>query len=268
MVGVLGAAAACARLMQVPAPAIPHVMGIAASLASRLYRQFRDHDQAAALPATQRATACSPRHSARRATPPIRRRSKGATGYFQTFCARHRRVATTASRISAAATISSAGVTASSRIRAAGSRTPASRPRSTCATRVAGRLDAIKSIHCGVSRAGRPARIDRLSLGHRAGEVQRRLSGALCAGARRAADRRVHRKGARRRPPQGDPAEDDRRCRSRARPPAGTTAPRRSASRWRTARCSKCARISRPARSSCRCRRRSSRTSSTTARLS
>ena len=40
MVGVLGVAAACARLMQVPAAAIPNVMGIAASLASGVTANF------------------------------------------------------------------------------------------------------------------------------------------------------------------------------------------------------------------------------------
>jgi 2-methylcitrate dehydratase PrpD len=40
MVGVLGAAAACARLMQVPANDIPNVMGIAASLASGITVNF------------------------------------------------------------------------------------------------------------------------------------------------------------------------------------------------------------------------------------
>ena len=40
MVGVLGVAAACARLMQVPAAAIPNVMGIAASLASGVTVNF------------------------------------------------------------------------------------------------------------------------------------------------------------------------------------------------------------------------------------
>jgi 2-methylcitrate dehydratase PrpD len=40
MVGVLGAAAACARLMNVPVDAIPNVMGIAASLASGFTANF------------------------------------------------------------------------------------------------------------------------------------------------------------------------------------------------------------------------------------
>jgi len=40
MVGVLGAAAACARLLKLPAAAIPHVMGISASLASGVTANF------------------------------------------------------------------------------------------------------------------------------------------------------------------------------------------------------------------------------------
>jgi 2-methylcitrate dehydratase PrpD len=40
MVGVLGVAAACARLMQVPAEAIPNIMGITASLASGVTANF------------------------------------------------------------------------------------------------------------------------------------------------------------------------------------------------------------------------------------
>jgi len=40
MVGVIGAAAACARLMKVPAGAIPHVLGISASLASGFNANF------------------------------------------------------------------------------------------------------------------------------------------------------------------------------------------------------------------------------------
>jgi 2-methylcitrate dehydratase PrpD len=84
MVGVLGAAAACARLMQVPAPAIPHVMGIAASLASGFTANFATmtkplHAGNAARNGVLAATLGKAGYTANPAA------FEGRNGYFQTF---------------------------------------------------------------------------------------------------------------------------------------------------------------------------------------
>jgi 2-methylcitrate dehydratase PrpD len=84
MVGVLGAAAACARLMQVPAAAIPHVMGIAASLASGFTANFATmtkplHAGNAARNGVLAATLGKAGYTANPAA------FEGRNGYFQTF---------------------------------------------------------------------------------------------------------------------------------------------------------------------------------------
>ena len=84
MVGVLGAAAACARLMQVPATAIPHVMGIAASLASGFTANFATmtkplHAGNAARNGVLAATLGKAGYTANPAA------FEGRNGYFQTF---------------------------------------------------------------------------------------------------------------------------------------------------------------------------------------
>ncbi len=84
MVGVLGAAAACARLMQVPAAAVPHVMGIAASLASGFTANFATmtkplHAGNAARNGVLAATLGKAGYTANPAA------FEGRNGYFQTF---------------------------------------------------------------------------------------------------------------------------------------------------------------------------------------
>ena len=84
MVGVLGAAAACARLMQVPAAAIPNVMSIAASLASGFAANFATmtkplHAGNAARNGVLAATLGKAGYTANPAA------FEGRNGYFQTF---------------------------------------------------------------------------------------------------------------------------------------------------------------------------------------
>ena len=216
MVGVLGAAAACARLMQVPAPAIPHVMGIAASLASGFTANFATmtkplHAGNAARNGVLAATLGKAGYTANPAA------IEGRNGYFQSF-ARGIDVSYDGFK-----DLGSRYDLVSGRYRfkpypcgGLTHTTHRGRARPARACRRAARRHQEHPLRR--LAPGRPARDDRLSLGHRTGEIQRRLPGALRAGARRAADRGVHRKGARRRAPQGDPAEDDRRRRSRTRP--------------------------------------------------
>ena len=194
MVGVLGAAAACARLMKVPAQAIPHVMGIAASLASGFTANFATmtkplHCGNAARNGVLAATLGKTGFTANPAA------FEGRNGYFQSF-ARGIEVS-----LDGFKDFGSRYDLVSGRHRfkpyPCGGLTHTSIEAALELRRsVAGRFDDIKSIHCFVSRARRPARRHRLSGQHRAGEIQRRLSRALCAGARRAADRGVHREGA------------------------------------------------------------------------
>ncbi len=151
MVGVLGAAAACARLMKVPAPAIPHVMGIAASLASGFTANFATmtkplHAGNAARNGVLAATLGKTGFTANPAA------FEGRNGYFQSFA---RGVAVS---LDGFKDLGSRYDLVSGRYRfkpyPCGGLTHTSieaalelRPR------VAGRLDDIKSIHCGVSRA-------------------------------------------------------------------------------------------------------------------
>ena len=152
MVGVLGAAAACARLMKVPAAAIPNVMGIAASLASGVTANF--------------ATMTKPLHCGNAARNGVLAATLGKAGFtanpavfegpqrlFPVVLRAASMFRSKASTISAAATISSAAATASSPIRAAGSRTPSIEAALELRPRVAGRFNDIKNIHCGVARA-------------------------------------------------------------------------------------------------------------------
>jgi 2-methylcitrate dehydratase PrpD len=150
MVGVLGAAAACARLMQVPAPAIPHVMGIAASLASGFTANFATmtkplHAGNAARNGVLAATLGKSGYTANPAA------FEGRNGYFQTFArgvdvsyAGFKDLGSRYDLISGRYRFKPypcGGLTHTSIEAALDLR-----------ERVAGRFDAIKSIHCGVSR--------------------------------------------------------------------------------------------------------------------
>ena len=151
MVGVLGAAAACARLMQVPAPAIPHVMGIAASLASGFTANFATmtkplHAGNAARNGVLAATLGKAGYTANPAA------FEGRNGYFQTF-ARGTDVSFDGFK-----DFGSRYDLVSGRYRfkpyPCGGLTHTSIEAALeLRARIGGRLDDIKSIHCGVSRA-------------------------------------------------------------------------------------------------------------------
>ena len=215
MVGVLGAAAACARLMQVPAAAIPNVMSMAASLASGFAANFATmtkplHCGNAARNGVLAATLGKAGYTANPAA------FEGRNGYFQTF-GRGIDVSLDGfkdlgSHYDLQRPLSLQGLS----VRRPHPHHHRGRARTAAACRRPLRRHQEHPLRRFVR--GRPARVDRLPLDHRAGEIQRRLSGAVCAGARRAADRGLHRQGARRRASQGDPAQGHRRRRARARP--------------------------------------------------
>ena len=149
MVGVLAAAAACARLMQVPAAAVPNVMSIAASLASGFAANFATmtkplHCGNAARNGVLAATLGKSGYTANPAA------FEGRNGYFQTFgrgidvsldgfkdLGSHYDLQHGRYRFKA---YPCGGLTHTT-IEAALELRP----------RVAGRFDDIKSIHCGVS---------------------------------------------------------------------------------------------------------------------
>jgi 2-methylcitrate dehydratase PrpD len=151
MIGVLGAAAACARLMKLPADRIPHVMGMAGSLASGFTANFATmtkplHCGNAARNAVLAATLGKSGYTANPAA------FEGRNGYFTAF-GRGVEVSVDGFRdfgsrydlVSGRHRFKPypcGGLTHTS-IEAALDLRP----------RVAGRLDAIKNIHCGVSRA-------------------------------------------------------------------------------------------------------------------
>ena len=132
-VGVIAAAAACARLLKVPVEQIPDIIGISASMASGLSVNFGSmtkplHSGHAARDGVMAAllgrAAASPRTPTRsRGIPAISRISAAAS-----------RCRSIRSRIWAAATISSPWATISRPIRAAGWRIPRSRRRWRCAS--------------------------------------------------------------------------------------------------------------------------------------
>jgi 2-methylcitrate dehydratase PrpD len=151
MVGVLGAAAACARLMQVPAERIPHVMGMAASLASGFTANFATmtkplHCGNAARNAVLAATLGKSGYTANPSA------FEGRNGYFTAFgqgvqvsVDGFRDLGTRYDLVSGRYRFKPypcGGLTHTSIEAALELR-----------KQVAGRLDAIKSIHCGVSRA-------------------------------------------------------------------------------------------------------------------
>ena len=150
MVGVLGAAAACAWLMQVPAQVIPHVMGIAASLASGFTANFATmtkplHAGNAARNGVLAATLGKAGYTANPAA------FEGRNGYFQSF-ARGIDVSYDGFK-----DLGSRYDLVSGRYRfkpyPCGGLTHTSIEAALdLRDRVVGRLDAIKSIHCGVSR--------------------------------------------------------------------------------------------------------------------
>jgi 2-methylcitrate dehydratase PrpD len=151
MVGVLGAAAACARLMKVPAPAIPHVMGIAASLASGFTANFATmtkplHAGNAARNGVLAATLGKAGYTANPAA------FEGRNGYFRTF-ARGVDVS-----LDGFKDFGSRYDLVSGRYRfkpypCGGLTHTTIEAALELRPRVAGRFDDIKSIHCGVSRA-------------------------------------------------------------------------------------------------------------------
>jgi 2-methylcitrate dehydratase PrpD len=151
MVGVIGAAAACARLMQLPAAAIPHVMGIAASLASGFTANFATmtkplHAGNAARNGVLAATLGKAGFTANPAA------LEGRNGYFQSF-ARGIDV-----KLDGFKDFGSRYDLVSGRYRfkpypCGGLTHTTIEAALELRPRVAGRLDAIKSIHCGVSRA-------------------------------------------------------------------------------------------------------------------
>jgi 2-methylcitrate dehydratase PrpD len=151
MVGVLGAAAACARLMQVPPPAIPHVMGIAASLASGFTANFATmtkplHAGNAARNGVLAATLGKAGYTANPAA------FEGRNGYFRTF-ARGVDVS-----LEGFKDFGSRYDLVSGRYRfkpypCGGLTHTTIEAALELRPRVAGRFDEIKSIHCGVSRA-------------------------------------------------------------------------------------------------------------------
>lgn len=151
MVGVLGAAAACARLMQVPAPAIRHVMGIAASLASGFTANFATmtkplHAGNAARNGVLAATLGKAGYTANPAA------FEGRNGYFQTFARGidvsldgFKDFGTRYDLVSGRYRFKPypCGGLTHTTIEAALELRP----------RIQGRFDDVKSIHCGVSRA-------------------------------------------------------------------------------------------------------------------
>ena len=151
MIGVLGAAAACARLMKVPAKDIPNVMGIAGSLASGFTANFATmtkplHCGNAARNAVLAATLGKSGYTANPAA------FEGRNGYFQAF---GRGVEVS---VDGFADLGSRYDLVSGRYRfkpyPCGGLTHTSIEAALdLRARVAGRFDDIKSIHCGVSRA-------------------------------------------------------------------------------------------------------------------
>ncbi len=151
MIGVLAAAAACARLMKVPAERIPHVMGIAGSLASGFTANF--------------ATMTKPLHCGNAARNGVLAATLGKSGYTANPAAFEGRNGYFAS-FGAAAKVSLAPFTdfgsrydlVSGRYRfkpyPCGGLTHTSIEAALdLRQQVGGRFDAIRSIHCGVSRA-------------------------------------------------------------------------------------------------------------------
>jgi len=151
MVGVLGAAAACARLMKVPADRIPHVMGIAGSLASGFTANF--------------ATMTKPLHCGNAARNAVLAAALGGSGYTANPAAFEGRNGYFTA-FGRGVEVSVDGFTdfgkrydlVSGRYRfkpyPCGGLTHTSIEAALdLRKQVGGRLDAIKSIHCGVSRA-------------------------------------------------------------------------------------------------------------------
>ena len=162
MVGVLGAAAACARLMKVPATAIPHVMGIAASLASGFTANFATmtkplHCGNAARNGVLAATLGKAR--LHRQSGGVRRPQR----LLPDVRARHRRVARRLQGFRQPLRSREPAATASSRIRAAASPTPRSRPRSNCASASAGGSTTSRASTAASSRAAGQRAVDHLS---------------------------------------------------------------------------------------------------------
>ncbi len=151
MVGVIGAAAACARLMKLPAAAIPNAIGIAASLASGFTANFATmtkplHAGNAARNGVLAATLARAGYTANPAA------LEGRNGYFQSF-ARGIDV-----KLDGFEDFGSRYDLVSGRYRfkpypCGGLTHTTIEAALALRARVAGRFDDIKSIHCGVSRA-------------------------------------------------------------------------------------------------------------------
>ena len=194
-----------------------------------LHRQFRHHDQAAAL--RQRGAQRRAGGDARQGR--LHRQSGGVRGpqrLFPDVRAAASTCRSTASRISAAATISCSGRYRFKPYPCGGLTHTSIEAALELRPRVAGRLDDIKSIHCGVSRAAG----QRASTAYPSNTEQAKFSVgylvpySLVHGAPRIAA--FTDKALARRPPQGDPAEGHRRASIPSSAPAATTARRESAS--------------------------------------
>ncbi len=151
MIGVLGAAAACARLMKVPAERIPHVMGMAASLASGFTANFATmtkplHCGNAARNAVLAATLGKSGYTANPAA------FEGRNGYFTAF-GRGVEVSVEGFKDFGSRYDLVSGRHRFKPYPCGGLTHTSIEAALDLRKQVAGRFDAIKSIHCGVSRA-------------------------------------------------------------------------------------------------------------------
>jgi hypothetical protein len=191
-VGAVAAAAAAARLLKVPVGAIANVLGISASLASGISVNFGTmskplHAGNAARNGVMAALLGKGGFTAHAAA------LEAPSGYFSTF-GRGLDVSFEPFRGSRQPLRPRQPRLDLKGYPCGGLTHTAIEQRSRCAG-AGTRLNDVKNIHCFVTQRG-SARRHAISDDGREREVQRRLSGALCAHPRRTADRGLHREGA------------------------------------------------------------------------